>query len=61
MDIRQYFDSEFDEHAAVLSATRDVLGESFERLVAVCIAVLKVGSKLMFFGNGGSAADVPDR
>ena len=61
MDIRSYFHSEFAEHAAVLAATRDALGESFERLVAVCIAALKAGNKLMFFGNGGSAAGPPDR
>lgn len=57
MDIRQYFHAEFDEHATVLSATREALGAPFARLVTVCVAAIKTGNKLMFFGNGGSAAD----
>lgn len=57
MDMQKFFNSEFDEHAAVLVATRNALGEPFARLVAVSAAALKAGNKLMFFGNGGSASD----
>jgi len=57
MDMQKFFNFEFDEHAAVLVATRNALGEPFARLVAVSVAALKAGNKLMFFGNGGSASD----
>ena len=52
-----FFDAEFDEHAAVAAATRDALAEPFARLVSVSLESLKAGGKLLFFGNGGSAAD----
>ena len=51
------FDSEFAEHIAVAEATKASLREPFARVVAVCAASLKGGGKLLFFGNGGSAAD----
>lgn len=46
-----------DEHIAVAAATRDHLGEPFARLVEACLGALQRGGKLLFFGNGGSAAD----
>jgi D-sedoheptulose 7-phosphate isomerase len=57
MNIKSYFMSEFDEHALVLTATREALSTSFEKLVNTCVSALRNGNKLMFFGNGGSAAD----
>ncbi|MEQ8746020.1 D-sedoheptulose 7-phosphate isomerase [Pyruvatibacter sp.] len=57
MQVPSFFDNEFEEHAAVLAATRDVMRDPFEALVAVCADSLKSGGKLLFFGNGGSAAD----
>jgi D-sedoheptulose 7-phosphate isomerase len=52
-----FFASELDEHAAVLAATRAALGAPFVRLVGLCATAVRAGGKLMFFGNGGSAAD----
>lgn len=52
-----YFTAEFEEHAAVVTATRAALAQPFAALVAVCAASLKAGGKLLLFGNGGSAAD----
>lgn len=52
-----FFESELDEHAAVAAATRAALAEPFARLVAVSLESLRAGGKLLFFGNGGSAAD----
>jgi D-sedoheptulose 7-phosphate isomerase len=52
-----YLDSEFTEHAAVVARTREAVAGPFARLVSVCSAALQSGSKLLFFGNGGSAAD----
>ncbi|MEQ8700459.1 MAG: SIS domain-containing protein [Bauldia litoralis] len=57
LDLDPFFDAEFEEHAAVVAATRAALREPFARLVAVCAKSLRDGGKLMFFGNGGSAAD----
>jgi len=56
-DLNAYFDAEFAEHWQVVAATRDTLAKPFMRLVEVCTEAVRGGGKLMFFGNGGSAAD----
>jgi D-sedoheptulose 7-phosphate isomerase len=56
-DLDQFFASEFDEHEAVVRDTRKALAGEFRKLVAASVACLKGGGKLLFFGNGGSAAD----
>jgi len=57
MDLAAYFDSEFDEHETVVRATRSALKATFARLCDICIGAVRQGNKLVFFGNGGSAAD----
>jgi len=57
MDLNKFFASEFAEHAAVVRATSESLSQPFEALVRACVDALKRGGKLMFCGNGGSAAD----
>jgi D-sedoheptulose 7-phosphate isomerase len=57
MDLAAYYRSEFDEHRLVADATAKAMAEPFRRLVAVSVEAIKAGGKLMFFGNGGSAAD----
>ena len=54
---KNFFYTEFDEHAAVLLATREALEPHFFKLLATCVNCLNAGGKLMFFGNGGSASD----
>jgi D-sedoheptulose 7-phosphate isomerase len=49
--------SQMDDHAAVLAATRDAVAAPFQRLVEACVTSLEAGGKILFFGNGGSAAD----
>jgi D-sedoheptulose 7-phosphate isomerase len=56
-DLDRFFAAEFDEHAAVLRATRETLAGEFSRLVAAAAACIRGGGKLLFFGNGGSAGD----
>jgi D-sedoheptulose 7-phosphate isomerase len=56
-DLDRFFASEFDEHAAVVRATRAALADEFRKLVAAAVSCIKGGGKLLFFGNGGSAAD----
>lgn len=57
LDLDAFFDSELDEHAAVAAATKAALRAPFARLVEVCARSVRSGGKLVFFGNGGSAAD----
>ncbi len=57
MDVEKFFKAEFAEHDAVSRATQGALANAFAALLADCVASLRGGGKLMFFGNGGSAAD----
>lgn len=57
LDLAAFFKSEFAEHHEVARRSEAALGAAFAGLVAACVASLKSGGKLMFFGNGGSAAD----
>jgi D-sedoheptulose 7-phosphate isomerase len=56
-DLDAFFAAEWAEHAAVATATRAALGASFAELVRLCAEAIRGGGKLLFFGNGGSAAD----
>ncbi|MCG8509276.1 MAG: D-sedoheptulose 7-phosphate isomerase [Rhodospirillales bacterium] len=49
--------AEFEAHEKTLSATRDSVAEPFERLLGACARSIRGGGKIVFFGNGGSAAD----
>jgi len=51
------FDTEFAAHIEAAQATRAALRDPFAQLVAVCVAAVRAGNKLLFFGNGGSAGD----
>jgi D-sedoheptulose 7-phosphate isomerase len=53
----QFLESELDEHVALVDLTRKTVAEEFVRLVRTCSGALRAGHKLVFFGNGGSAAD----
>lgn len=57
MDSARFLAGQFDEHAKTLADTRDAVAEPFGRLVAACTRALGAGGKILFFGNGGSAAD----
>lgn len=57
MDLAAFFKAEFAEHHDVARRTEASLASVFAGLVGACVASLRGGGKLMFFGNGGSAAD----
>ena len=57
MDLAAFFKSEFAEHHDAAQKTEAALAGAFAGLVGACVASLRAGGKLMFFGNGGSAAD----
>jgi D-sedoheptulose 7-phosphate isomerase len=53
----EIFERVFDAHQHVAGATAAALAEPFAKLVSVSARALADGYKLLFFGNGGSAAD----
>lgn len=57
MELSTLFNNNFDEHTKVLAATREALAEPYQALVNMCVKSIRQGGKIMFFGNGGSAAD----
>jgi D-sedoheptulose 7-phosphate isomerase len=57
MDPRQFLADQFAEHEKNISATLAAVSEPFGRLADACSRALEQGGKVLFFGNGGSAAD----
>ncbi len=57
MDLAAFFKSEFAEHHDVARKSEAALSDAFAGLVGACVKSVRGGGKLMFFGNGGSAAD----
>lgn len=57
MDPRQFLSTQFDEHQAVIATTQAAVQNSFVQLAEACTRSLTNGGKIMFCGNGGSAAD----
>ncbi|MBO6518489.1 MAG: D-sedoheptulose 7-phosphate isomerase [Rhodospirillales bacterium] len=57
MDIDTFYSAEFDEHADVMQQTRDACAQPFGELLSRCAQSVRHGGKIIFFGNGGSAAD----
>lgn len=57
MDLATFFCEELDEHSSVVADTKRLLTVPFARLVEIALHALRSGNKLLFFGNGGSAAD----
>ena len=55
--VAQFLESELAEHTALVGLTRETVADEFARLVGVCAGALRSDKKLVFFGNGGSAAD----
>ncbi|HBN22013.1 MAG TPA: phosphoheptose isomerase [Holosporales bacterium] len=56
-DLSAFYQSEFAEHKAVVDKTLASLEDDFIHLYEVCLKAIQRGNKILFFGNGGSAAD----
>ncbi len=56
-DLESFYAAEFAAHMAAAAAARDSLQAPFAELLRRCAQCLEDGGKLIFFGNGGSAAD----
>jgi D-sedoheptulose 7-phosphate isomerase len=57
VDLAAFFKAEFAEHHDVARRSEAALSDSFAKLVGACVKSVRAGGKLLFFGNGGSAAD----
>jgi D-sedoheptulose 7-phosphate isomerase len=57
VNLAAFFKAEFTEHHDVARHTEAALSDAFVKLVQACAKSIRAGGKLMFFGNGGSAAD----
>ncbi len=57
MDPLEYFETELEDHAAVLAKTRSSLAAPFQAMLTDWVKSIENGGKILFFGNGGSAAD----
>jgi D-sedoheptulose 7-phosphate isomerase len=57
MDLAAFFKAEFAEHHDTGRRTEAALTGAFAGLVGACVASIRSGGKLLFFGNGGSAGD----
>jgi D-sedoheptulose 7-phosphate isomerase len=51
------FDDVLAEHLEVVEATRKICHSPMERVVTLVCGAIAAGGKVLFFGNGGSAAD----
>ncbi|KPK60344.1 MAG: phosphoheptose isomerase [Gemmatimonas sp. SG8_38_2] len=54
---KDYFAAETADHLEVAARCRDALAVPFAAMLRVWATSLKNGGKILFFGNGGSAAD----
>jgi D-sedoheptulose 7-phosphate isomerase len=57
MTATKIFTETFQEHAGLLSAVESSCAAALNNLAERCATSLNSGGKILFFGNGGSAAD----
>jgi len=57
VNVQTFWQDEFEEHAECLQKTRQNLQTAFAALLAASAETIRNGGKILFFGNGGSAAD----
>lgn len=56
-NINDYWQEELRDHMESAQKTADTLQNDFQKILDACIRSIQSGNKIMFFGNGGSAAD----
>ncbi len=56
-DVAAYWKSETESHNECAAQTANALRADFENVLDSCVKAIQNGNKIMFFGNGGSAAD----
>ena len=56
-DRSAFWKAEFSEHQDVARRTEAALAPAFDKLLSACVTCIRGDGKILFFGNGGSAAD----
>lgn len=56
-NLNAFYQNEFQEHLQVAQDTLAAVQEPFNNLLNHCVKAIENGHKILFFGNGGSAAD----
>ena len=56
-NLRNFFKNQLTEHELVIRKIKENLEQNFLNIVQLCYKSIKNKKKLIFFGNGGSAAD----
>lgn len=56
-DLNTFWNAERAEHQAVIEQSFAALQGDFQHALDLCVTSIESGGKIMFFGNGGSAAD----
>lgn len=57
MDAKEHYFNEFNNHMDISLACRDGIFEMFDEMLKAWQSAIQKGGKIIFFGNGGSAAD----
>jgi len=57
VDVNAFFEAEFTAHRQTAADAQAALADAFAGALAACAAALRDGGKILFLGNGGSAAD----
>jgi len=57
LSLENFWKAEFSQHQEVKTATNKKLQEPFVKLIDIASEAVKSGNKIIFAGNGGSAAD----
>ena len=55
--IDQFWQDEMRSHQESVQKTAEALSSEFEHVLNACAQAIQSGNKILFFGNGGSAAD----
>jgi D-sedoheptulose 7-phosphate isomerase len=56
-ELEQLFEAELEQHREAFRCTSEMLAQPLAQIVDIFERSLRRGGKLLFFGNGGSAAD----
>lgn len=57
MDPILFLNEQFEDHISLAPLTRDMVAKPFAQLAKMGAETLAAGGKILWFGNGGSAAD----